>query len=76
MSGAMTKDPITGRVSHDRDRCASCHMCLMSCRYGVLKVDGATRQIIQKCDCCGDRDMPRCVQECPTGALEYKEVEK
>lgn len=76
MSGAMRKDQETGRVTYDKDRCASCYMCLMSCRYGVLKVDLATRQIIQKCDYCGDRDTPRCVDECPAGALEYKEVEK
>lgn len=76
MSGAMSKDPTTGRVNHDPDRCASCYMCLMSCRFGVLKVDLATRQIIRKCDYCGERDAPRCVDECPSGALEYKEVEK
>ena len=75
MSGAMTKDRETGRVNYDRDRCASCYMCLMSCPFGVLKVDLATRQVIQKCDYCGDRDGPRCVEECPSGALDYKEVE-
>ena len=75
MSGAMTRDPATGRVNYDRDKCASCYMCLMSCRFGVLKVDPATRSVIQKCDYCGDRDCPRCAEECPTGALEYKEVE-
>lgn len=75
MSGAMTKDPVTGRVNYDKDRCASCFMCLMSCRFGVLKADLETRQKIEKCDYCGDRDQPRCVQECPSGALEYKEVE-
>ncbi|MDR1613359.1 MAG: 4Fe-4S binding protein [Planctomycetota bacterium] len=75
MSGAMGKDPASGRVGHDRDRCASCYMCVMSCPHGVLKVDLATRRIIQKCDYCGDRDSPRCADECPSGALEYKEVE-
>lgn len=75
MSGAMTKDPETGAVLYDADRCASCYMCLMSCRFGVLKVDIATKTIIQKCDYCGDRESPRCVEECPSGALEYKEVE-
>lgn len=74
MSGAMAKNPDTGRVEHDRERCASCYMCVMSCPYGVLKVDLATRQIIQKCDYCGARDMPRCVEECPSGTLEYKEA--
>lgn len=75
MSGAMTKDPETGRVLYDADRCAHCYMCVMSCRFGVLKPDLATRQKIQKCDYCGDLDEPRCVLECPSGALEYKEAE-
>lgn len=75
MSGAMSKNPETGRVSHDKDKCAACYMCLMSCRFGILKVDLATRRIIQKCDYCGERENPRCVEECPSGALEYKEAE-
>ena len=75
MSGAMHKDPETGRVVHDKERCASCYMCVMSCEYGVLKTDLATRQVIQKCDYCGAREAPRCVEECPSGAIEFKEVE-
>ena len=75
MSGAMTRDPETGRVSYDEKQCASCYMCVMSCRFGVLKTDLATRKIIQKCDYCGDRNTPRCVEECPSGALEFKEVD-
>lgn len=75
MSGAMTKNAETGRVEYDKDRCASCYMCLMSCPYGVLKVDLKTKRTIQKCDYCGDREEPRCVEECPSGALEFKEAE-
>lgn len=75
MSGAMTKDPVSERVEYDADKCASCYMCLMSCPFGVLKVDLATRTVVQKCDYCGDRDCPRCVEECPTGAIEFKEVD-
>lgn len=75
MSGAMSRNPETGRVSYDKDKCAACYMCLMSCRFGILKVDSATRRIIQKCDYCGDRENPRCVEECPSGALEFKEAE-
>lgn len=75
MSGAMSKDPVTGTVRYDQEQCASCYMCLMSCRFGVLKVDLATRKIIQKCDYCGESETPRCVMECPSGAIEYREVE-
>lgn len=75
MSGAMRKHPESGLVAHDRDRCASCYMCLMSCRFGVLKVDIASRRIIQKCDYCGDRKSPRCVEECPSEAILFLEAE-
>lgn len=76
MSGAMLKDPETGRVNYDSEQCAHCYMCVMSCPFGVLKPDLATKHKIQKCDYCGDREIPRCVEECPSGALEYKEVEE
>ena len=75
MSGAMRKDAASGRVVYDKDRCAACYMCVMSCPYGVLKVDGPTGRVIRKCDYCGDREAPRCAEECPSGALEYREVE-
>ncbi|MBL4930380.1 4Fe-4S dicluster domain-containing protein [Clostridium paridis] len=69
MSGAMTKDSITGVVSYNKDKCASCFMCVMSCPYGVLKADDNTKKVILKCDLCNGRSVPRCVENCPTGAI-------
>ena len=74
MSGAMSKNMVNGRVDYDREQCASCYMCVMSCPYGVLKVDLASKKVVQKCDGCGEREFPRCVEECPSEALELKEV--
>ncbi|WP_422445147.1 4Fe-4S dicluster domain-containing protein [Thermoanaerobacterium sp. DL9XJH110] len=74
MSGAMTKDESTGLVNYDDKRCASCFMCIMSCPYGVLKPDRKNLKIIMKCDMCSGRDIPRCVEECPTGAIYLVEV--
>ncbi len=78
MSGAMYKDKKTGETKHDKDKCVGCWMCIMSCPFGVL-----TRQkqdkIVVKCDLCADRDVPACVEACPTGALLFgtlKEFEK
>ena len=78
MSGAMYKDKKTGCTGHDKDRCVGCWMCIMSCPFGAL-----TRQkeekVVVKCDLCPDRDVPACVESCPTGALfmgtfeEFKE---
>ena len=39
MTGAMHKNPETGFVEYDKDHCASCYMCIMSCPYGILKYD-------------------------------------
>lgn len=69
MSGAMTRDLETGRVNYDREKCSSCFMCVMSCPYGVLKADALTKSIVQKCDLCGEREIPRCVESCVTGCL-------
>lgn len=73
MSGAMVKDKKSGIVSYNERKCGSCYMCIMSCPYGVLKSDEKTKQIILKCDLCKDEESPRCVSNCPTGAIEVKE---
>ncbi len=73
MSGAMSKDKETGIVSYDRDKCASCFMCIMSCPYGVLKADEKKKEVILKCDMCKNRHSPRCVENCPTGAIYIEE---
>lgn len=74
MSGAMTKDLDTGLVSYDEEKCASCYMCIMACPYGVLKADDRTKRVVVKCDMCGGKDVPRCVENCPTEAIYVKEV--
>ena len=39
MSGALYKDPESGHVFYDENRCGSCFMCVMNCPFGVLKPD-------------------------------------
>lgn len=73
MSGAMKKDAVTGVVSYDKDACASCFMCVMACPYGVLKADAQSGAIVMKCDLCGDKEVPRCVEMCPTGCITMEE---
>lgn len=75
MSGAMVKDEKTGIVSYDEKKCGSCYMCIMSCPYGVLKVDDKTKQVVLKCDLCINEENPKCVANCPTGALELQKGE-
>ncbi|MGV8981216.1 4Fe-4S dicluster domain-containing protein [Clostridium sp.] len=76
MTGAMSKDYETGIVSYDKNRCASCYMCIMACPYGVLKVEAKWQKEIMKCDMCigTSEGTPQCVAKCPMGALTLKEV--
>jgi len=70
MSGALTKNPDTGFVRYDADKCGSCFMCVMSCSFGVPKPDAATRTRVVKCDfCVNDNDEPNCVKRCPSGTI-------
>lgn len=74
MSGAMTKDRESGVVKYDEKKCASCYMCIMSCPFGILKPDEVTGDKIVKCDFCNGREIPRCVENCPVGAIYVEEV--
>lgn len=76
---AMIKDPETGIVRHDPDRCIGCRYCVYACPFGVPKYqfEGAFGKIA-KCELCNHRlpegDIPGCVEACPTGATLFGRV--
>ena len=75
MSGALAKDPATGHVLYDEERCAACFMCVMHCPFGVLRHDRRTRSKVIKCDFCkDDAEGPNCVRMCPNKAIHVEEV--
>ena len=74
MTGAMSKDRETGKVTYDKNKCASCYMCIMACPYGVLKADSRTHKEIMKCDGCKEKGSPQCVAKCPMSAITLEEV--
>jgi len=75
MSGALSKDEVTGLVLYDEKKCAACFMCVMNCPYGTIKPDRASRSKIIKCDFCKDSDYdPSCVKSCPKKAIHVEEV--
>lgn len=79
MTGAMSKDRETGLVQYDKERCASCYMCIMACPYGVLKSDRIEYKEIMKCNMCVHRTennepKPMCVEKCPMGAITLEET--
>lgn len=74
IAGAMTKDPETGIVSCDIERCVGCWSCIVACPYGVIR-QGETngRKHALKCDLCQGREIPACVEICPNRALVFAE---
>lgn len=75
MTGAMQRDPETGVVTSDPERCVGCWMCIMVCPYGAIN-RGRDRRVASKCDMCGGADEPACVANCPNEALTYEEDEE
>ena len=71
MAAAITLDREKG-VSHDRQRCVGCWMCVMACPYGAIRPDKAAK-IPLRCDKCKDKDQPACIAACPTGAIIWEE---
>jgi carbon-monoxide dehydrogenase iron sulfur subunit len=81
MSGALKKESGTSHVQYDEERCGACFMCVMSCPYGNVRPDKATRTKVVKCDFCvntqghsDNEEGPNCVKSCPTKAIHVEEV--
>ena len=75
MSGALKKDSDTGHVQYEEKRCGACFMCVMSCPYGNVRPDKASRLKIIKCDFCkDDNEEPNCVKSCPKKAIYVEDV--
>ncbi len=73
---AMTKDPVTGVVGYDPDRCIGCRYCVAACPFGIPKYqyDSPTGKI-GKCELCRHRykdgKYAACAEVCPTGATLF-----
>lgn len=81
ISGAMTKDPVTGVVTSNPERCVGCRTCVSMCPFGAVRIGAlAAKGIAYKCDLCGDGagepGEPSCVAACPNRALIYVESEE
>jgi polysulfide reductase chain B len=77
-SEAIVKDPQTGIVRIDADKCAGSRACIEACPYDVIQFD-AVRNKAHKCDLCHDRvvagEIPVCAEVCMTDAITFGEVE-
>lgn len=68
IAAALTKDPKTGKILYDKDKCVGCWMCVMVCPYGAIRPNPKTKKTI-RCDLCEDIDTPRCLEACPVKAI-------
>ncbi len=69
LSGAMSKDPDTGVVTNDPERCVGCWTCILVCPFGAVRRDETEKKAVGKCDLCPDLEVPACVANCPNEAL-------
>ncbi len=75
MAVALSREPGTGRILFDRDRCVGCWMCVMACPYHAIVPDRRAAKAIV-CDQCVGRSTPACVIACSTGAIAFTEAEE
>jgi len=64
----ITRDHKTGAVSVDGNYCIGCGMCLTACPNDAVFLN-MERGIAVKCELC--KGEPLCVENCPTGALNF-----
>ncbi len=72
LTGALSRDPVTGLVTVDEERCIGCGTCALVCPLDVPKLDKDQKKMV-KCDLCQDEEIPVCVANCPNEALVYME---
>ena len=72
IAGAMTRDPQTGAVKHDEEKCVGCWSCIMVCPFGAIRTNMETHKVGSKCDLCAGKETPACVAHCPNEALVYE----
>ncbi|MCE5217124.1 4Fe-4S dicluster domain-containing protein [bacterium] len=72
ISGAMTRDPETGAIMHDDEKCVGCWSCVMVCPFGAIQIDKEKGRVASKCDLCKGGEKPACVAHCPNEALVYE----
>jgi Fe-S-cluster-containing hydrogenase component 2 len=64
----ISRNPKTGAVEIDRDKCTLCKACLSACPFGNIIWEKKSGRVV-KCDLCGGD--PECAKTCPSGTLTF-----
>lgn len=70
ITGAIYRDDRSAVIT-DTDKCIGCWTCVMVCPFGVIGRHLQTQKAY-RCDRCPDREVPACVESCPTKALSFE----
>jgi len=74
LTGAISRDPLTGLVAVDEERCIGCWTCLLVCPFGAIGQDKLNKKAV-RCDLCPGEEIPVCVANCPNEALVYLDTD-
>ena len=72
LTGAITRDDISGMIKVDEEKCIGCWTCILVCPFGAIKQDTEQKKTV-RCDLCEGESIPVCVANCPNEALVYVE---
>jgi len=65
---AISKDPGTGVVSIDGEKCTACRLCISHCPYSAIRIDPDSNKA-SICDLCGGD--PKCANGCMPDAIQW-----
>ncbi|MFC2034150.1 4Fe-4S dicluster domain-containing protein [Chloroflexota bacterium] len=74
LTGAISRDDITGLIKVDEEQCIGCWTCILACPFGAIRQDRTQEKTI-RCDLCNGKDIPACVDNCPNEALFYMDIQ-
>ena len=78
-TAASYRDPETGMVLIDKEKCIGCQFCVMACPYGVRYLN-EEEGVVEKCTLCeqitAQGGLPQCVIQCGGRARFFGDLEQ